>query len=547
MREGGERMNRKAAAKPLTGQKKRISVFAAILIAVFAVQFAVICFFNLTQIENHLGYDSSWDVLKASLMWKEKALHNGPWEETTNLQLDTPMTPASLLYGLTGNLMVSFGLADILFVTLILLCVWGILSRAGTGLCARLIALNLVVCPYLTNGFLPYNDLGYFSCILSGAAYYSWRVLIVLMIVYEWLRIRQEGKIGAVGWILLLMSAWAGMSSGVYLMVVAYLPYLAFEIETAMIRNDWKQLVKKESLFACLGCAAVLAGKVLCQFLLRFEILDATRTWTSMEDFWTNMGSVFQGLIKVLQALPEEGDAVNILSRTGLLRLCPIILLGFILISIGFAARKIIGNLQEGNGVFLFLLNLVVLNVLVLGLFNERYGQKVFEERYLLAAFMIMILMTALFFDSLDEKKVSGAVLILAMICAVAGNDIHSDLNYRASGQDVWQTREIQAAAESRQAGVVYFWGDDLALAGRCMRPRDLSRIYKEIPDGGGWYIHWGDYLYYDAKGEYSGPTVLVAERGRDLVWPEILSQYTLIEELDRVNVYASDHNPIPW
>ncbi len=539
-------MGKTAALRRMPERGAR-GVFAWILIAVFAVQFAVICCFNLTQIGNHLGYDSSWDVLKASLMWKERALHHGPWEETTNLQLDTPMTPASLLYGLTGNLLLSFGLADILFVVLILLCAWGILSRLNTGLTARMIALNLIVCPYMTNGFFQYNDLGYFSCILSGAAYYSWRVLIVLLAVFTWIRIRQEEKIGVQGWITLLMSVWAGLSSGVYLIIVIYLPWLLFAFETAMIRNDWKHLRGKESAFACLGCAATLAGKLLCQFVLRFEVIDATRTWTSMEDFWTNLGSVFQGLIKVLQALPESGDTVNILSRTGLMRLCPLVLLALILISLGFSLRRTVRKAPGWDGTPLFLLNAVAFNVLALALFNERYGQKVFEERYLLSAFMMMILLTALFFDSLDGRKVSGILLTLAVTCAVAGNDVQSDLNYLASGNETWQTGEIQTMAESRQAGVVYFWGENLALAGRSMRPLDPDRVYKEIPDEGGWYIHWGDYLYADENGEYTGPTLLVTEKNRDLVWPEVLSQYTLIGELNEVNVYASDRNPIPW
>ena len=539
-------MREKTVRRRLTDGAGR-GVFAWILIAVFAAQFAVICWFNLTQIGSHLGYDSSWDILKASLMWKEKALHRGPWEETTNLQLDTPMTLASLLYGITGNLLLSFGLADILFVILILLCVWGIFSRLKTGLTAKLITLNLIVCPYMTNGFFQYNDLGYFSCILSGAAYYSWRVLIVLLAVYVWIRIRQDRKIGVPGWIALLMSVWAGLSSGVYLIVVIYLPWIVFEIETAMIRNNWKQLAGKESVFACLGCAATLGGKLLCQFLLRFEIIDATRTWTSMEDFWTNLGSVFQGLIKLLQALPETGDAINILSRTGLLRLCPIMILAFILISIGFFMRRTVKKNPGWDGITLFLLNAVAFNVLALALFNERYGQKVFEERYLLSGFMMMLLLTGLFFDTLDGKKVSGVLLILALTCAVAGNDIQSDLNYLSTGSGIRQAKEIQTLAESRQAGVVYFWGENLALAGRCMRPQDLNRVYKVIPDEGGWYIHWGDYLYYDGSGEYTGPTLMVAEKDGNLVWPEILNQYTLIGELETVNVYASEQNPISW
>ena len=109
---------------------------------------------------------------------------------------------------------------------------------------------------------------------------------------------------------------------------------------------------------------------------------------------------------------------------------------------------------------------------------------------------------------------------------------------------DEWQMDEIQALAESQDAGVVYFWGDDLTVIGRALRPCDLNRIYKELPDTGGFFIHWGDYTTYDRQEEYSGPTLLVCPRDQHLVPERILTEYTLLAELDQVEVYGSDHNP---
>ena len=122
--------------------------------------------------------------------------------------------------------------------------------------------------------------------------------------------------------------------------------------------------------------------------------------------------------------------------------------------------------------------------------------------------------------------------------------DVHSDINYLQTTNDEWQIDEIQSLAESQDAGIVYFWGNDLTVIGRAMRSCDLNRIYKELPDEGGWYIHWGDYTTYDNNEDYSGPTMLICPKEQHLVPENILAEFTLLEELNQVEVYVSDHNP---
>ena len=523
----------------------RPGAIGMLLIMIFAVQSAVICYFNLTQIRCHVGDDSSWNLLRAALMWNEKALFHPSWVESTTIHLDTTMVPASLLYGITGNIMLSFGLADLLVLAAILLCVWKILDRLDIGFAAKMVALNLIICPYLTTEFVAANDLGYFSCILSGAAYYSGRALFVLMIIYEFLEMTQDGKIGVCGWLLLPACVISGMSAGVYLIVVLFIPYLAYELEMAAIRDDWKQLISRESLFACACCGCVLAGKVLAELLFHFDAIDSSRGWTSVGNVWTNFGAVIQGFLLLLQVLPITDHAV--MSLTGGLRIMIVFICCVMMASVVFAVLRTKRNLTRKGGAVLFLLNIVFLNFLVFGLFNARYGRYIFEERYLISTFFVIVLLVALLLGDLSGRKVLSAMLSLSLAVSVALVDVHSDFNYLRTTNSGWQIDEIQALAESRDAGVVYFWGEDLGALSRTMRACDLNRVYKTVSEYSGGFVHeYGDYTVYDNFDEYSGSTLLIVPTGTALVPERVLAEYTLLEELDqaKVSVYVCDHNP---
>ena len=533
-----------AAVQPAGDRrKKKLSAVTWLLIVIFVCQFAMLCYFNLTQMRNHTGYDSSWNYLRAALMWDEKAFFSPNWDETTDLSLDNLLPFASLLYGLSGNILLSFGIVNQLMVVVLLAFVWKILARLNVRTTGRFIAWNLVICPYLTSGFSRNNDLGYFSCVLSNASYYSMRVLFVLMIIYAFLNMTQKGKWGAVGWLLFPACLLSGCSSGVYLIVIAFVPYLAYEIEMAMIRNDWKQLIRRESLFAYACCVLVVVGKILALTVIRFEAMDSTRSWTTLEKLWTNIGAVAQGLMKLMKALPVTGDH-HVMSTTGLLRMFALGLFIMMMIALVTVCRRTVKNLKEQDGSALFLINLVLVNFLVFALFDVQYGASFFEERYLVTTFFALALVAALFFDGLDESKVSTGMLTLFMAVSILMVDGHSDVNYLTTTNDEWQIDEIQSLAESQQAGIVYFWGDDLTVVSRAMRACDTNRIYKALPDSGGWYIHWGDYTTYDENEDFTGPTMLVFDREKQLVPEHILAEFTPLMELDSVSVYASDHNP---
>ncbi len=59
-----------------------------------------------------------------------------------------------------------------------------------------------------------------------------------------------------------------------------------------------------------------------------------------------------------------------------------------------------------------------------------------------------------------------------------------------------------------------------------------------------GSFHHWGDYLYYENAGDYEGRTLLIIPKdttNRDLVE----TKYSLVQDLNDVSIYYSEHNPI--
>lgn len=514
------------------------------LLVLFIAQFSVSVYFNMCLIGNHMGYDSSWSYLKAALVWNEKSLNSNIWIDQTSIFLDSSLLLAALLYGFTGQLLQSYGLANLIVLSGILWCALSILKKMGIGLKARLFAINLLICPYLTNGFNVVNDLGYFNDVISGPAFYSLRAFIVLLIVREWLVIRQKSKTDIWGCLSLLLCALAGASSGIFMIVVIILPYIIYEIECLFIKNDYKVLIKKETIYGYLCLLSVVIGKLYAKYVLNITVFDQSRTWTPLISFRENMAAPFLGLMKLLGVLPVDNASVSVMSKEGMYYLFPICIFGILVLSFCYAIICLKNNYDTKDGMIHFCINAIVINLLIFGLFNARYGGVLFEERYLICAYMIMIILMSYYIDNLDLKLIFGQFVPIVLFCCLIGNNYVSNMNYLRNTNDSWQLAEVKRIADSQDAELIYFWGDEINACGRAMRVYDLNHVYKQI-ENGGIYHHWGDYTYYENNEDYVGSTLLVVPKQSKFIPEHIINQYVVLEELERMVVYRCDYNPI--
>lgn len=502
-------------------------------------------YFNLALLENHMGYDSSWSYLKAALIWKEKSLISNVWVDQTSVFWDSSLILAALLYGVTNNLLVSYGISNIIILAGIIWCMVSIASVLKFNTAGKLICANLVICPYLVNGFNIINDLGYFNDVITGPAFYNVRALLLLMIIKSFLNIKSGEKFSICAILSLLLCIVAGISSGIFILVVLILPCLVFFMEKIFLENNLKVLKSPEAIYIYICAVIIYAGKIFGESVLGISAIDSSRTWTSIERIWTNIGSVVQGLMKLIGPLPVVDTSVEIMTDEGLYRIFPWAIFIIVIVAIIFGVATCVKNIKKVNEHVMLICTIVVCNFAVFGLFNAQYGSPVFEERYLICVYMAIILLVGYFITQLKKDLLISGALMWMLIIGIAGTDIVSNNEYMTTTNDEWQMNELLQYVEETNIPIVYFWGGEHVLTlGRAMRVYDLTRVYKCI-DNTGEIHHWGDYVYYDYNESYDGPTLLVTSKKEDVVPEYVLKNYTLVKELNDVNIYTSSENPM--
>ncbi len=520
------------------------------LILVFISQLIVSIYFNLALLGEHMGYDSSWSYLKAGLIWREKALVSEMWAEQTNIFLDSTILPAALFYGITDNLLVSYGISNSIVLLGIIYCMSGIVKELQMRKGVRLLCANLLICPYMVNGFAQlypglFNELGYFNCLISGPAFYSVRVLLFLMVVSVIIHLRNKKKPYVCAVLSFLLCVLAGVSSGVFMAIILLLPCIVYFIEVTLIDNRLAELRRPEALYVYICLFCVFIGKIIGDHMLDIAAIDASRTWTSIEKIWMNTGAVIQGLMILLGVLPVLDTTVPVLSREGIVRCFPIAIFVVVIASIVFCIVLCLKNLKKADRNLLLFCNVLICNFMVFSLFNVQYGSFIFEERYLLCTYMIIIILVGYFLDSMDKKLFVSATVELLLIAGIVGVDVVSDYNYINTTNGYLQMAETKELVETTDAGLVYCWGNNLLLLQRNMRVYDLSRVYKSITNEGE-YHHWGDYLYYENNADYTGATVLMIARNADQIVPDqVLSRYRFIGSTEMADIYYCPDNPV--
>ncbi len=534
--------------------KKRIStskkydaafILNAMLWLVFVLQAAAVVYFNLFELKCHMGFDSSWMILKTFLINKEHAFFRGPWIEQNNLDLDTSLLPATLLYAITGKIYLSYALGNLIIFVPIILSFHSILKKLNLGTASRLFALNMLISPYLVTGYNLIN-LGYAECFIWGPAYYNLRILTILLTINEYINIKKHGELGILSIVTLALYFFSGISCGVFLLVIFIFPCLVFVVLKTLLKNDIKVLTRKESVYFYLITGAALVGKEFASKVLGIRIIDASRTWTTLESFFNNIQAPFLGLMKLVGALPTK-DKVEILSAKGIMQLFPLFIFAVVVLSVVFTCIYIKKNIakDERCETLSLLITVVAVNYASLSLFNVVYGSDVFEERYLICSFIVLLLIAAFYIDRLDMSKLFSKLLCIGLLLSLFMNNIVSDATYHKENNSVFYVDEISEVVKSQDAGLIYVYGNNLSTLEFIVRVYDFDHVYKYVQENNAIY-HSGDYLYYDDASEYSGPTLLIVHHRDNNLPDEVMEQYTLVQSInDRIDIYRADANPM--
>ena len=515
--------------------KKNKSFLVAGLTLLLFMQAVVIIVFNLTQLSSHMGYDTSWSFLKAMLIWREKSLVSDIWEDTTGTLLDGSIVPASVLYGITGNIYLSYGICNSFFVIILILIMFDVSKNFGLDLKGRLVCLNLLLCPFLLNGTSPKN-LGYFNVLLCGDCLYNVRVITflismdVLLLMFNLEKAEKGNSAGSnsvklhiLVAITLFLSFVSGMSAGIYLLLVCFMPLMVYSFITALVRNDIRLMFGPKMIFPFAGGICVVLGKLFQTFFIPLSTAGNEKTWTTIADIWKNIGAVFQGFMKLFNVLPLTRE-VRVLSAEGILKIPALLTALLVLTALIWSAKEGLRKIREKNfeSVLFIPLTVIVCNIVIFSIFNVQYGSPVFEERYLICAFISIMLLAGYCISNIDKGLLFTTFLTWGLLLTLGFTDVASDSIFLILTNKEWHMEDISQKADELDAGIVLFCGDDLIETGRSMRVYDKNRIYKCVNSDGN-IVHWGDYIYYDDLSYYDGTIMYVVSRNAPILKTGIL------------------------
>ena len=486
------------------------------------LQLALIFIFNLTHLKYEAGFDSSAAMAQAIEVWNQKTIFLKDWSYQSTLGLDSLLIPASLLYGITHNIFLAYGIADCLGVVLYICIFRDILKTLGTSKLARMIAYVILLTPY------SLEPLGYMPMMFTGAAYYIVKVLIPIMLMDIMLKL--HNKVAIKKFIPLLaiygISLYlTGLSCGLYLFICGIIPIILYELFLVVKSGNLKNIISAPFLLILISTVIFAMGYISGKMYGASEFTNAM-ILCQVNNFTDNFFKCLVGIAELFGALPSQDIVVtsafgiHYLSHMAAFLICIALLLITIKSVKPFSLTKKVSEVKITDAVTNCPLTqstlvsmvvgmvtcIILVNLAVLTLTDTTYGSETFEFRYHLIPVVAGFLIVCIGIDNLTEWfRNNGNELLSHVILAIIGciwilsNCVFA---YYFKSVNMYDTSEQIRAVVKNELNYdrVYFVGEDEKVVemSRIMRLTDPDLI---VTDGSelGVYRYWGvSTKYYD-------------------------------------------------
>lgn len=142
---------------------------------------------NMFHYNYHMNADIASETILGEVIWKSRQLIPDTWYPSTEVRVISAPNMAALFFGLTGNMVLSAGLACCMMTMLILLSILCFSKAVGMKKTSRLMMAFL--CLVIPSGFIMLEILYLF------AAYYAIHVLVCFFTLGIYALFIKEGKI----------------------------------------------------------------------------------------------------------------------------------------------------------------------------------------------------------------------------------------------------------------------------------------------------------------------------------------------------------------
>lgn len=286
---------------------KVFSLTNIILFALVTLEFIFVAYCNLFKIPVTLDNDAAKVFTHAIEMWNSKTIFIPNWVNETMLELDTALIFAIPIYAITGDIIISFGISNIIILLLFYFFICSILKRMNQPLSIQLICCGLITIPY------SFGQLLYFNMMFFSGAFYGIKILLPLMLV--WLLVSSSDKHSSGYYIVIILSTsfsfLFSISSGPYTLLCAIAPitlcYIWLEIgkirSVKEIFSKW--LLSLNSIILYLQIIATFAG-IAIGIIMNVDSSGSNMGVVEYGDFTDNFLWIIEGFVEMLGASTYE-------------------------------------------------------------------------------------------------------------------------------------------------------------------------------------------------------------------------------------------------
>lgn len=522
--------------------KKTISskFFEIIFLIFFATQVGLLVYMNLFKMRSSLDYDFANMIYHYRQVITNGTLNLPDWFYTTTLELDTTMLFALPLSFVVKDIFLAVGLSNIVFISLYLMVVWGILKNVFGKNEKKYIflCLSLLLTPY-SFGMLDYCNMMFYA-----GAFYSVKVLIPLILIWIMQTITEKTSTPYVRITLLsILLIVTTLSTGSYVLLCGLLP-----IFILFIINTWKtgKLPSFRKNCIILGSGIILS--ILIGFMIRklmnIEVGRYNLHLVTLDQAFDNARAAIHGLFKLFNATTFEQIKVTSIDGLAIVaKIALVILLSGISIRYTiqiFSKRNI--DYTKSSLAILFCFNFA-LQFIVDTKFSPT--STIGEYRYLLIGTVpAMILLFIVLREFELNKNAFQKTILNLSYCLVVGLILSNNFmntkksigssEYAIQVTDYVQKYDIESV----------FVADDFILTSLC-RSLDGTHQYAtyltsehKIDLGVCSYYSSTDREFYGEKNAFVIPSTQdICQYMTD----DNVSQYIYVGNVDKYDIYISD------
>ncbi|MCR5419743.1 MAG: hypothetical protein K6E98_01900 [Lachnospiraceae bacterium] len=520
-----------------------------LMLVIFIIQVIFIVWLNLFKGDDFIEHDASMLYSHTIHMWEQKKLVIPNYQEETFFHLDTSCIIALPLYGLTHNIILAYGISNIIFLTLTLYIMNDLLKRLNLRDVYRYAGLLLYIIPYRL-GLAQYLNMLFFEC-----SFYNVCIIVTILAIDLLLYKKPENpdkkekyRYYAFLAIYALLNILTAFSRGTYTMLVALLPAIfCYALEVILSKEGFAHIEKSKIVVVIVTFVSYAVG--MGYAAIRGLVPNTTGyRLIYPRDLVDNFFDVIWGHFCIFVGLNNP----EVFTKDGIIQL-GLLAYAFLIIVLLIFNLKHAFKEEPYSNALRYLTLIYLWNATILGLTDCSNSEWGFPERYLFPGFVPLLLSMPIMLTYMEKIKkdllrqtlylvVSALTLITLVFC-----------NYKVL-EVIWKTttdlqgiKEVLAYARSEGIDTVFFVNDDnAALISRSLDPTiHVAPVDKR--DDGSLFIHTReDYASARDRGSYSDENILAMtwyEKPEDVFKDYQFSSYQYVCDVKDYHLYHAGSN----